>query len=142
MFESKKVPGKKFGSIFAGRKFDADHTEDGMHSEGKPEDKAMPEMNEEQPEEKMGEENNVDGAQVASEHGPAHKVEITHEEGKHTVQSHHPDGHMHTSVHDKGNKAHDHARKLAAMEAAEEDKEQPAQKAEPESDNFQMPELG
>ena len=74
MFKAKN--GKRFGSIFAGKHYDENHTEDGMHSEGKPEDKAMPEMNEEQPEEKMGEESNVDGAQVASEHGLLTKLRL------------------------------------------------------------------
>ena len=39
-FESKKTPGKKFGSIFQQKHYDENHSEDGMHSESPEHEKA------------------------------------------------------------------------------------------------------
>ncbi len=52
--------------------------------------------------------------QVVAEHGPAHKVVMTHDhDGQHsTVTSHHDDGHVHTAHHDgedHAEMAHAHA---------------------------------
>jgi hypothetical protein len=44
--------------------------------------------------------------QVVSEHGPAHKIEINHEEGQSRVTSHHEDGHKHTAVFGGGGDEH------------------------------------
>jgi len=44
--------------------------------------------------------------QVAMEHGPAHKIEISHEDGAHHVTSHHEDGHTHHSTHGSHAEAH------------------------------------
>lgn len=152
MYESKRTPGKKFGSIFAGKKYDEDHTEDGLHSESpEHEAKETPEFeageqegaveskaNEHEDETHEGEEH-----PVAKEHGPAHRIVINHEEGRHTVTSHHKDGHVHTSVHDHAHKAHDEARALA--EAGAEEKENlhndKAPQSASEEDGFEMPEL-
>ncbi len=160
MYESKKTPGKKFGNIFAGRKYDEQHSEDGVHTLGeeKPEHEAA-----ETPEFEAGEhegakegEEQHEGEEhpVVAEHGKAHKVIIhhDHEAGRHTVTSHHKDGHMHTVTHDAAHKAHDEARKLAAVPPAgkEENEEQEspmAQKNKPqagaasEEDGFAMPDL-
>src|ERR1035438_804466 len=120
MYESKKTPGKKFGSSFAGKHYDENHSQDGMHSES-PEHEAKEtpefeageqegakehegvEMNEGK--EHNGETNereNDEGDEqhethpVVAEHGPATKVVIHHDEksGRHTVTSHHADGHV------------------------------------------------
>jgi hypothetical protein len=160
MFTAKN--GKKFGSIFAGKHYDENHSEDGMHSESpEHEAKETPEFEageqegaKEHEAEGEGEEQN-DGEQhpVVAEHGPAHKVVIHHDEaaGRHTVQSHHKDGHVHTNVHEHAHKAHDEARELANVppagkeENVEKDgfghKDQGQQGAPSEEDGFSMPNL-
>ena len=156
MYTSKS--GKKFGSIFAGRRHDADHTEDGMHSESPEHEKA------ESPEFEAGEQEGAveskdegdeqhEGEQhpVVVEHGPAHKVSVSHEEGRHTVVSQHGDGHTHKVVHKHAHKAHDEARQLADVPPAgkeeneEKDgfghKDQGQQGAPSEEDGFSLPNL-
>lgn len=161
MYESKKVPGKKFGSIMAGRHFDENHTDDGMHTEGKDEmhdEKPMvsderEEMNEGEKEKEQEEKTGEEQHPMVAEHGKAHKVMIhhDHEAGRHTVTSHHSDGHMHTNVHDAAHKAHDEARELADVPPAgkEENKEKDGfgkdhkgqEGAPSEEDGFSMPNL-
>ena len=159
MFKAKD--GKKFGSIFAQKHYDENHTADGMHSEGGREDAHE---KSESPEFEAGEqegavEHKAEGEEqhegeehpVVSEHGKAHKVVISHEEGRHTVTSHHKDGHVHTAVHEHAHKAHDEARELANVppagkeENVEKDgfghKDQGQQGAPSESDGFSMPDL-
>ena len=123
MYESKRTPGKKFGSIMAGRHYDENHSEDGMHTEGKEEmheekpmvGEAREEMNEGEKEKEQEEKTGEEQHPVVAEHGPAHKVVISHDHkaGRHTVQSHHRDGHMNTSNHEAAAEAHEEARKLA-----------------------------
>lgn len=164
MFQAKD--GKKFGSSFAGRKYDESHSADGMHKMGEEhdtpggevtkedriqneqetpgEDKAESRMDE------QGEGKNPDADEqsqhpVAAEHGPAHKVVITHDEksGRHTVTSHHKDGHMHTEAHDDAQKAHTAGKRLASVPEVENEKDAMSAKSTPpeESDGFQMPGL-
>jgi hypothetical protein len=144
MYQAKD--GKKFGSIFAGRKYDENHTEDGLHSESpEHEAKETPEFEAGEQEGAKEHEEVPEGEQhpVVAEHGAAHKVVISHDHkaGRHTVTSHHNDGHVHTNVHDKAHKAHDEARKLAAAEA-EKKEESKEETAAPEADGFNVPELG
>ena len=158
MFKAKD--GKRFGSIFAGRKYDEHHTEDGMHSESPEHEKSeSPEFEAGEQEGAVehkaeGEEQN-EGEQhpMVAEHGPAHKVVIHHDEatGRHTVTSHHKDGHVHSNVHEHAHKAHEEARELANVPPAgkeeneEKDgfnhKEQGQQGAPSEEDGFAMPNL-
>lgn len=159
MYESTKTPGKKFGSIFAGKKYDEAHTEDGLHSES-PEHEAK-----ETPEFEAGEKEGTEPSEQhehtegeehpeVSAHGKAHKVVISHDEeaNRHTVVSHHKDGHTHTSVHEHAHKAHDEARQLAAVPPAgkeeNEEKDSPyaskgkaQQSPSSEEDGFAMPDL-
>jgi len=151
MYTSKT--GKKFGSSMVGKKYDEMHSEDGMHQLGEEhEAKETPEF--EAGEQEGAVENKAEGEEhdgeehpAVAEHGPAHKVVISHDEkaGRHTVTSHHKDGHMHTEMHEDGHKAHEAGRKLAGMHAPEVDEsEKPAQHAAPaaaEEDGFQMPGL-
>src|SRR5579859_1103006 len=111
MYESKKTPGKKFGSIFAGRKYDEAHTEDGLHSES-PEHEAK-----ETPEFEAGEQHEGEEHPMVAEHGKAHKVVISHDEatGRHVVTSHHKDGHVHSVAHKHAHEAHNEGRKLAGV---------------------------
>ena len=166
MYESKKTPGKKFGSSFAGKHYDENHSEDGMHSETpEHEAKETPEFEagehegaKEGVEEKNPEANGEEHAEgethpVVAEHGPAHKIIVHHDEksGRHTVTSHHADGHVHMNVHEHAHKAHDEGRELANVPPAgkEENEEHKGfnhdskgqQGAPSEEDNFAMPNL-
>jgi len=155
MFKAKD--GKKFGSIFAGKRYDAEHTEDGLHSESpEHEEQETPEF-EAGEREGMGEnepnDHEEDMHPAVNEHGAAHKVTIHHDHkaGRHTVVSHHKDGHTHTSVHDAAHKAHDEARKLAAVPEAgkekNEEKDSPFHQgknqasASSEEDDFMAPDI-
>lgn len=162
MYTSKS--GKKFGSIFAGRRHDQDHTEDGMHSEGgvpEHESKEAPEF-EAAEKEGAGEHDHEshEGAEqealneehpVVAEHGPAHKIVISHDEksGRHTVTSHHKDGHTHSVAHENAQKAHAEGSKLAGVPAdgQNEEHDSPYHQgkgqagASSEEDGFAMPDL-
>jgi len=145
MYTSKT--GKKFGSSMVGKKYDEMHSEDGMHKLGEeheaketPEFEAGEQEGAEEPTEHEGEQH-----PVVTEHGPAHKIIVHHDEasGRHTVTSHHKDGHMHTEMHEDGHKAHHAGKRLAGIHDASEE-EKPAQHAAPaaaEEDGFQMPGL-
>jgi hypothetical protein len=163
MYESKKTPGKKFGSAFAGKRYDEAHSEDGLHKLGQEapehEEKETPEFEagehegaeEHEGKEHEGEENTQEEEQVAAEHGPAHKVVISHDEqsGRHVVQSHHKDGHSHSRVHANAAHAHKAGKALAGVPAdgQPEEKESPyhqgkgQQSASSEEDGFAMPDL-
>lgn len=158
MFESKKSPGKKFGSIFAQKHYDENHTEDGIHSESpEHEAKETPEFEageqEEMKEEQGEEQHEGEEHPAVAEHGKAHKIIIHHDEkaGRHTVTSHHKDGHVHTNVHEHAHKAHEEARQLASVPSAgkegnEEEKgfghsDKGQQGAPSEEDGFAMPNL-
>jgi len=168
MFESKKTPGKKFGSSFAGKRYDQDHSSDGMHKMGEEETKEPRVQNEhETPEEdkaesrtdEEGEGTNPDADEqgeadthpVVAEHGPAHTVTIHHDEdaGRHTVVSHHKTGHMHTAVHEDAGKAHEEGKKLAGVPADGQAKDHDSpyhqgkdqQGASSEEDGFMVNEL-
>jgi hypothetical protein len=160
MYESKKTPGKRFGSIFAGHKYDEAHTEDGVHEFGKEpehEEKESPEFEAGEQEGKV--ENEAEGEPeqkeeeehpVVAEHGAAHKVVIhhDHEAKRHTVTSHHKDGHTHTAVHPSAVHAHDEGKRLAGLREGADSGEgrtvtstHTNSTAEPESDGFSMPSL-
>src|ERR1700674_643539 len=123
MFTAKD--GKKFGSIFAGKRYDQAHSEDGMHQLGEQEPRQEEEMSKkpmmEEDEDMLGkhEDNDNEEHPVVTEHGKAHKVIISHDEAskRHTVQSHHNDGHVHSVAHDEAHKAHRDARRLAGVGA-------------------------
>lgn len=140
MYESKKVPGKKFGSIMAGRHFDENHTEDGMHSEGKEaeheeESKIGVERDKFGGDKEKGNEQMTDPDEskepgeevhpVVAAHGPAHKVVVQHDHkaGRHTATSYHKDGHVNTSNHEAAAEAHEEARKLAGAPATDKNTE-------------------
>ncbi len=157
MYTSKT--GKKFGSAFAGKRYDEQHSEDGLHKLGEqsPEHEAQetPEFEageQEGAKEHEGEQEGGEEEKVAAEHGPAHKVVIhhDHEAGRHTVQSHHKDGHTHTKVHAQAHEAHKAGNKLAGVPAdgQAEEKESPYHEAgksqmgaSSEEDGFAMPDL-
>jgi hypothetical protein len=139
MFTAKN--GKKFGSAFAGKRYDENHSEDGMHMMGeahekqdmegegnKPFDAETPEEdNKESRTDEEGEGKNADADKsedtdmhpVTAEHGKAHKVIIHHDEkaGKHHVTSYHKDGHENHSDHENAAEAHAEGNKLAGVPA-------------------------
>jgi hypothetical protein len=151
MYSSQKTPGKKFGSAFAGRRYDEAHSEDGLHELGKEspehEAKETPEFEAGEQEGKQENQHEEEGEThpVAAEHGPAHKVVISHDEeaNQHTVVSHHKDGHMHKSSHDAAHKAHQEAKRLANVKDEQDMEEKPAEHSseQGESDGFSMPSL-
>ncbi len=149
MFTAKD--GKKFGSSFAGKRYDDAHSEDGMHKlDMEPEEeKESPKMEEE--ENKQGEEKENEGDEhpVVAEHGKAHTVHIKHHEGgKSHVMSHHPDGHTHMSEHADMAEAHEEGMKLAGAQHGQQKEEKSPymqgkdqQGASSEEDGFAMPDL-
>jgi hypothetical protein len=146
---------KKFGSAFAGKRYDAAHPADEgkpepMMGAAKPEPKGMPGMGEssaheaaEKPEFEKGEQEGMNEApeQVAQEHGSATTVHVSHDHksGKHHVVSTHPDGHVHTSDHASAGEAHSAAGKLSGGD------QPPAEgmgaPEAPEPDGFSLPKL-
>lgn len=153
MYSSTKTPGKKFGSAFAGRRYDEAHNEDGLHELGKEESpeheaKETPEFEAGEQEGKQEQHEEAPEGEthpVAAEHGPAHKVVISHDEStnQHNVVSHHKDGHMHKSSHDAAHKAHHEAKRLANVKDEQDMEEKPAEHSseQGESDGFSMPSL-
>jgi hypothetical protein len=164
MFESKKTPGKKFGSSFAGKRYDEDHSPDGMHKmSGEEKESPAEDANEssadeanESPETNSQDEQNPDEENkdtvhpVVAEHGPAHTIHIKHHEGgKSHVMAHHSDGHTHMSEHESPEDAHNEGRKLAGVPAdgQAKDHDSPYHQgkdqagASSENDSFVMPDL-
>ena len=153
MFQAKD--GKKFGSSFAGKNYDEKHSPDGMHKMGEASEEANESPEVEQEEQKQGEEPKEETEDtvhpMVSEHGKAHRVQISHDEGskRHTVQSHHKDGHVHMSVHDEAGKAHEEGRQLAGVPADGQAKDHDSPyhqgkdqaSASSEEDSFVMPDL-
>lgn len=133
MFESKRTPGKKFGSAFAGRSYDERH----VGGESEPENKNPMEENKEEQGEKQG------AAEVVQAHGPATTVHIKHDHAanKHHVTSTHEDGHVHESDHGTAQEAHEEGGALAGADAKKENPEEAQQGAQSETDGFQMPDL-
>lgn len=136
MFQSKDGK-KKFGSKFAGRRYDEAHTDTPEHeAKETPEfEKAEQEGAKEKPE---ATEN--DPKQVVAKHGKATTVHTAHDHkaNKHHVVSTHADGHVHTSDHASAKDAHNVAQQLAGDSANPTETEAPAA---PEADGFSMPRL-
>lgn len=158
MYESKRQPGKKFGSIYAGRKFDSysggeqpsevnenshadpkEHGEDKVNSMGDktPHDKRNVSAHAEEP------------SATVQAHGAAHTTHISHnEDGTHHVNSEHNDGFRSESEHGSADEAHSHAEQLSleagGTEQASNVKRRahyPQQGGESEDRNFEMPDL-
>jgi hypothetical protein len=77
---------------------------------------------------------------VAKEHGPATEVHIKHdhEGGKHSLTTHHPDGHVHTSHHGSAEEAHAQGAKNAGVTVPGEGGESAMGGAE---DSYEVPGL-
>ena len=84
----------------------------------------------EKPDKEASQENIHD---VVKQHGPAHHVEIEHDEesGKHHVHSKHGDAeHEHHAVHDSAEEAHEHAGHAMGVNSEEEDESPDEEMAE------------
>lgn len=108
MFQSKDKK-KQFGSAYVAKRYDSMH---GAEESPEHEEKESPEF-EKGEQEGMNEapETNEEHKQVVAEHKPAHTVIVKHDHkaGKHTVTSHHRDGHSHQSEHSAPRNAHEAA---------------------------------
>ena len=102
-----------------------------MESDKKPKPSEKPAMaEEEKPDKKASQENIHD---VVKQHGPAHHVEIEHDEesGKHHVHSKHGDAeHEHHAVHDSAEEAHEHAGHAMGVDNEEEEESPDEEMAE------------
>lgn len=137
MYESKREPGKKFGSIYAGKRFDS-------YADG-----AQPgEENENEHAESKG--TGSSEADVKKATSPATSFHFVHDHDghKHTVTSTHEDGTTQMSEHNSPSEAHDSAAKLALEEGGVDQASNvkkrahyPQQGAESEDRNFEMPDL-
>lgn len=121
MYQSKDGK-KKFGSKFAGRRYDSFHGGD-ENMDAKHEAAETPEF---EAGEKEGAEEK-DMHPVVAQHGKAHKVHIhhNHAQGKHHVTTMHEDGHVNESDHETPEEAHSEGMKLAGVQTPEADKEEP-----------------
>lgn len=108
MYQAKD--GKKFGSRFAGRRYDEAHA--GAAAEH--EKKESPEFEAGEQEGKV-EAQNQEQHPVVAQHGRAHTVHVKHNHAanKHSVQSLHEDGHVNNSEHQDVDSAHNEAKALA-----------------------------
>jgi hypothetical protein len=132
MYESKREPGRKFGSAWRGARFDS-------YAAGvQPEAEATPQ------------EKGSSSADVAKSHSPVTNVNFVHDHAgnKHKVTYTHEDGNTHETEHGSAKEAHDSAAQLA-LEAGGEDqatdvkkREHPDQQgAESEERGYEMPPL-
>ena len=149
MYESKRTPGKKFGSEYVGKRYDS-------YSDG--EQKEVDSTPKEHSGDKVNEANTGDVTKnvhaekasvstpesVVESHGPANHIHVDHSEGKHAVTSDHSDGFQHTMTHGSAKEAYDSASKLA-LEAGGEDQardvkkmdHKPQQSAKSEEENWE-----
>lgn len=64
----------------------------------------------------------MDIHEVVQQHGPAHKMEISHSEGSHHVTSHHKGAH-HNSDHENAESAHEQAKAAAGISSPDQSKD-------------------
>jgi hypothetical protein len=153
MYESKRTPGKKFGSDYVGKRYDSYAAGAQPGEENENEHAESVHHGEEQAEKTNTSEASDSSAvkaphEVVAEHGPAHTVHIEHSDTDHKVTSSHDDGFEHTMSHGSAREAHDSASKLA-LEAGGEDQNRnvkqmdhkPQQSAKSEEENWEMPDL-
>jgi len=147
---------KKFGSAYAAKRYDSAHDEPANEKDAKKkfgkvlsdkEGDLKHEMDESP--ETQHEEGEDEMHPVVAEHGAAHHVSIHHDHnnGKHTVVSHHEDGHVNTSEHQDAKTAHEEGGKLANISLKKSGEQEDQQLAASEGgnsstpDGFEMPSL-
>jgi hypothetical protein len=143
MFESKREPGKKFGSIYKQRRFDG--------YAGSPQPGETNENEHAEPQQAGQKDENVVAPKAASEsadeirgnHGLAHTVTYTHDHdgGSHKVSSTHEDGTSHESEHGSAKEAIEHGARLAWDDSAKKREKYPQDGAESEEQGFEAPNL-
>lgn len=148
MFESKRTPGKKFGSAFVGKRYDAageaaEPAEEKMKKKAPQLKEDIKPVHEEVEGQEQNENEGQDAASVVAEHGPAHTIITTHDhEGKkHHTTSHHKDGHKHESDHNTAKEAHEEGGALAGADEKQQNPDEAQQSAASENDGFEMPDL-
>jgi len=144
---------KKFGSAFAGKRYDREHSAEEPSNEKDAkkklgnvlEDKSE-DLKHEAGESKEFEAGEQEGMKevhpVVAQHGKANSVHIKHDHvaKKHHVTSVHEDGHTNESDHSSDMEAHDEGRKLAGV-AGEPEGSPEEQGGGMEEDGFEMPSL-
>jgi len=157
MYESKREPGRKFGSAWRGARFDSysageqpGETNENEHAEPKrPRELDVEPKDASVPKNEHAEDASVSTPEsIVQSHGPAHTVHIEHSDTDHKVTSKHDDGFEHTMSHGSSREAHDSASKLA-LEAGGVDQNRdvkktdhpPQQGAKSEQENWEMPDL-
>jgi len=163
---------KKFGSAYVQKRYDENHAGDAEKDAAEPKVASKnpfagakppqfpvkPTMsaeheNNETPEFEKGEQEGAkevtvpgvaEGKEVAQKHGPAHTVTIKSDPatGRHTVVSHHNDGHSHQAQLPSAEDAHATGKALAGVEGPPPEQAQAGDESQEPSDNFQMPSLG
>jgi hypothetical protein len=137
MYESKREPGKKFGSSFVGKRFDS-YAATPQPGETNENEHAEPQ------------ERGASAADVAKAHGPANTVHYVHdhEGNKHVVTSMHDDGYAHRAEHTSAADAYGDGQALAYEAGGEEQatspkkrEHYPQQGAEGENMNYETPDL-
>lgn len=155
MYESKTTPGKKFGSSFAGRKFDSYHAGEQpkvsadpatpRKEDAEPKDASVPKT-----EAAVHSDAPTNPQETVQAHGPAHEVSYTHNHatGEHTVSTEHPDGFKYQKVHSSTSDAFGDGKALAFEQGGDEwatspkKREHPDQQgAESEEKNYEQPDL-
>jgi len=132
-FESKREPGKMFGSVYRQRRFDGysgsaqpGETNENEHAEPKnlSGDKDAP-------------------ADIVAAHGLAHSVTYNHDHngGSHKVSAQFEDGHTHSSDHASAKEAIEHGSRLAWNDSAKKREKYPQDGAESEEKGFEAPNL-
>jgi|SRR5271154_6092470 len=145
-YESKREPGRKFGSAFRGRKFDS-YSPEQPKVESTPEEHSSDKVNQSNTGDTSKNKSSMSDhvatpSSTVQDHGPAHTVHYHHdrENNKHTVTSLHPDGHSYSSEYDKDKLAYEAGGELSATDVKK--REHPDQQgAESEERNYEMPDL-
>lgn len=148
MYESKREPGKKFGSAFVGRRFDSYADGEQPEAEAESKDHGKDEVNSFDKSESEGgdkhtiHEEHPEPSELVEAHGPAHQIHYEHnsDTGTSKLVSHHEDGTTHESNHSSAAEAFEQGGKFANTDVKR--REHPDQQgAQSEEDNFEMPDL-
>lgn len=118
--------GKKFGNAFVGKRRDREHGKEVSMPHGTSHVPATRKEDTEPMDKAMGKAKTSEHVEapkpheVVAEHGPAHTVTVTHEGGKHSVETEHKDSHVHEAEYDSPEEAHKAAKQLAGLDENEE----------------------
>ena len=147
MYNSKREPGRKFGSAFVGKRFDSYEGGEQPKFDATPEEHSGDKVNaadsgDSKKSKSAESDSSPHPSEVVAEHGPAQVVTYHHDHdgGEHKVSSVHEDGHHHESVHSSAAEAYEEGGQLANTDVKE--REHPDQQgAESEEKNYAEPEV-